>query len=201
MAKSNKEFEKFNIQNLNDLLFKNKELEQFNAERALDTGFKNKQLESALAELGLTAASDQAKISTDFDKSIFESQVKQKQNEQQSVNDLYGILNTALGNELIDPETRQQFENILGTKLKREFGVSSKSGSSPASSAPAPTSAPTSQSIGSFQSSGIGGAPGTPSIPGGPIQPPFIQKIGTPNQGADGGLWIYQGNNLWQKVS
>lgn len=115
LSKSNREFD-YNA------LLANKDLERFNSEQGLNSQFKNRDLQNTLAQLGLSAAGDESRTATEFDTKMFDSEVKQKNAEQDYIAKILGELNTSLGNKLIDPETRQILENYFGTQVGDIFG-------------------------------------------------------------------------------
>lgn len=131
------------IESQKDMAFRNKDIElsnarsvneaaAANARMATDTAIKNRDFEGFLSELGLRGAADEAKTSTDFDTKMFESEVKQKgseldylskdkESEREYMNNLTDQLLRSLGEENIDPKTRQYFESLFGSQIHASF--------------------------------------------------------------------------------
>lgn len=104
LAKDNQDTSKFNIQNL------------------LDTSFRNIQNRDDLAKLGLSAALDEARTSTDFDTKMFESQVKERDAARDYIKDVLSEINESLGNEKLDQETRSWLRNLFAGEVSGVFG-------------------------------------------------------------------------------
>lgn len=100
----------------------NKDIERFNAEQGIDVAGKNADIQAQLAELGLGAAGDEARSATEFDTKIFGANVDQINAEREQRSKLIEQLNSALGNKLIDADTRQMFENLFGTDIFNQLG-------------------------------------------------------------------------------
>lgn len=100
---------------------------QANAQMALQNAQKNQEFEGFLAQLGLSAAGDEARNTNDFNQNIFKSQVDLESEkfkaEQQFESDILGQLNDALGNNLIDKETRDALEGIFATNVAKNVGT------------------------------------------------------------------------------
>lgn len=129
-------------QNLFETTKYNKDIEKYNIET------RNK-----LAELGLGAAGDEAKTATDYATKMFDSAVKQRNYDQEFISNQIKTIGDALKNELIDPDTRQYFEDLFGTYLGDTFG-NSYSQFQAANPKPAPKKVP----FGSGGDSGGGGS-------------------------------------------
>lgn len=115
ITKSNKGYEQFNVQSLLDALKGNKEIETGNVNRTLDTAFKNQGDKLQLGQLGLSAAGDVARDSTNFDTKIFDTLVNQNNEADKSKNDQINQLNDILANSGIDPQTKEYFKaELLG---------------------------------------------------------------------------------------
>ncbi len=118
--------------------FKNKEIEALNAGKAYEAAARNaeqqvaaeqanRQFQGFLSELGLNAAGQEAATATKFDTDIFGSAIEGRKNDRDFLANIQDQLNTALGNENIDKETRDYFESIFGTNMSDLFGAPSYS--------------------------------------------------------------------------
>ena len=93
-----------------------------NAARMTEAAQKDREFQGFLSEIGLRGAADEARISTDFDTRMFEQQIKERDSEREFKQNLTDQLLRSLGEENIDKETRQYFEDIFGSKMGDVFG-------------------------------------------------------------------------------
>jgi len=94
------------------------------AKNDLETARYNTELQNRVKELTLGAAGDEAKRATDFLSKIFDTQVKDRNNSQDIIGKRLEQLTSAMGNQFIDPETRNYFESIFGSEIGNTFGTS-----------------------------------------------------------------------------
>lgn len=116
VAKTNQDTDKFNVQNLLESILENKKIDIGNVDRNTEAAFKNEDARRALAELGLSAASDESRYSTDFATKMYDSSVKEKESQDKYFSD---IINSMLSSN-IDPQDKgyavSLFNDILGNK-------------------------------------------------------------------------------------
>lgn len=93
-----------------------------NARQQLLAEQKNREFEGFLSELGLKAASDEARTSTDYATKMFGEQVNLAKSDREFQTQLMDQLLRALGEEKIDPETRQIFEDLFGSRIGAALG-------------------------------------------------------------------------------
>lgn len=85
----------------------------------LDLSKYNNDNKNKLSELGLSAAGDEAKRLSDYQGNIFNAEIKQNENKGTDVSKQIDQINSALGNNLLDPESR----NVLKAKLFQILGI------------------------------------------------------------------------------
>ena len=93
-----------------------------NAARTTEAAQKDRDFQGFLSEIGLRGAADEARTATEFDTKMFGEQIKERDSEREFKQNMMDQLLRSLGEENIDKETRQFFEDIFGTKMGDVFG-------------------------------------------------------------------------------
>ena len=126
LAFKNKEIEQLNAASFNEAGLTNArmgtETALLNAARTTEAGQKDRDFQGFLSEIGLRGASDEARTATEFDTKMFGEQIKERDSEREFKQNLTDQLLRGMGEENIDKETRQYFEDIFGTKMGDVFG-------------------------------------------------------------------------------
>ncbi len=98
------------------------EIAKQQAENKYDVAKFNKQNQLDTTQLLLGAAGDEARAATDFDTGIFEALANIRKGEDDKTSRILETLSGTLGQELIDPDTRQFFESLFGTTAGNQLG-------------------------------------------------------------------------------